>query len=646
MKKIILFFVASFTGFISYGQLKLPALVSDSMVLQRDIPVKIWGWNLSGKEVKVSFNNKVYKAKPDKNNKWFITLDANQAGGPHNINIATEGQSIKLKEILFGDVWLCSGQSNMTFAMSSLSKKEADDIARSANTNIREFQVKQHYSFEPQENVTGKWKSANPVNVLKFSAVGYYMAKNLNEMYKVPVGIIHSSWGGTPAEAWIKASDLTEFPNYMEKYNYFRDSVNVNATIKREKDIQDLWYKNIQDNDRGYLKGEFIWAKPDLDIRNWKTIQVPGFWEPQGEDKLDGVVWVRKDIMLSKEQVQKDGILELGMIDDEDITYFNGVKIGSATYRGTLRRYKVPAALMCEGKNNITIRIIDKEGNGGFIKGKEYRFTANGHPVSLEGKWHYNVGFSSPPLSVKSFTRLYYQPASLFNGMIAPLVPYTIKGFAWYQGEANAGKAAEYAKLLPALIKGWRNSWQKGDIPFLIVQLANFMAVQKNPSEGGWAWIRESQLKVSQTVPQTALAVAIDIGEAGDIHPSNKKEVGRRLALAAAGTAYNDKSVVHSGPLYQSMKKEGNKIILSFTNVGGGLVAKDRELRRFAISGSDKRFVWASAKIEGDKVIIWSDVLNDPVAVRYAWASNPLGFNLYNKEGLPASPFRTDNWEK
>ncbi|OJV88649.1 MAG: hypothetical protein BGO34_18190 [Bacteroidia bacterium 44-10] len=484
MQKRIIFFVLLFTSSVSFAQLKLPALVSDGMVLQRDQPVKIWGWNFSGKKVTVSFNDKTYIAYPGNDKKWFIMLDAMQDGGPYDIQISTEGDTINIKKILFGDVWLCSGQSNMTFAMSKLSEKESDDIARSSNSNIREFQVKQKYSFEPEDNVVGQWREASPDNVLKFSAVAYYMAKNLYEKYQVPIGIVHSSWGGTPAEAWTSPEGLKDFPHYAEQYNYLRDTVNLKTTLE----------KNDQVNDKSF--------------------------------------------------------------------------------------------------------------------------------------------------------RIHYQPATLFNAMIHPLIPYTIKGIAWYQGEANTRKAAEYERLLPALIRGWRDNWQQGDIPFLIVQLANFMAPPKRPSEGGWAWIREAQLKVSQTVPNMALVVTIDLGEADDIHPLNKKEVGRRLALAAEGMVYNDKSVVYSGPVYQSMKKESDKIILRFTNTGSGLMAKGGNLNRFAIAGQDKKFVWASAKIEGDRVIVRSDSVADPVAVRYAWASNPEGNNLYNKEGLPASPFRTDDWEK
>ncbi|ANI89617.1 9-O-acetylesterase [Arachidicoccus ginsenosidimutans] len=646
MKKALLVLLLLFTVFISFAQLKLPALVSDSMILQRDQPVKIWGWNLNGKEVTVSFNNKVYKAKPDSNKKWLVTLAATKAGGPYTMKISTANDTVEIKNILFGDVWLCSGQSNMEFAMSRLIEKEAKDIAASANTNIREFHVNRQYSFTVKNNVTGKWKQANPANILRFSAAAYYMAKNLYEKYKIPIGIIHSSWGGTPAEAWTSVEGLKEFSYYIKRYNYFKDTANFNAAVKKDKEIKDNWYKKVRDNDSGFLSNGTTYANPAYDADKWKTLQVPSFWETQGLANVDGVVWARKDVFLSREQTQHKAVLDVGMIDDEDTTYFNGVKVGSSPNKYVPRRYTVPASLLRTGKNVIVVRIIDRNGYGGFIKDNPYRLTVGGKDISLEGAWKYAIGDSVAPLPSETFTVMPYQPAVLFNGMIAPLIPYTIKGFAWYQGEANSGKAAEYAKLLPALINDWRNRWQQGNLPFLIVQLANYMAVQTQPSEGGWAWIRESQLKVSQTVPNTALAVAVDIGETNTVHPLNKKEVGKRLALAAEKIAYHENTVVYSGPIYKSMKVEGNKIIVSFTNVGSGLIAKDGELKRFAVAGADKKFVWAKAKIENNKVIVWNDTISNPVAVRYAWANNPMGCNLYNKEGLPASPFRTDDWNK
>jgi len=628
------------------AQLKLPALVSDSMILQRDQPVKVWGWSLNGEDVNVQFNKKTYKAKPGADSKWTVTLDPIKAGGPYNMSISTSSNTIQIKEILMGDVWLCSGQSNMEFGMFRLAVKEAEDIANSTNPFIREFHVDQQYSFTVKDDVTGKWKMANPVNIPRFSAAAYYMVKNLYEKYKVPMGVIHTSWGGTPAEAWTSAEGLKEFPSHLEKYNYYKDTANFNATVKSDKAIQDNWYKKVRDNDKGFMDDGSTWANPNYDASKWSTMKVPGFWESQGAPDVDGAVWARKELVLTQEQAAKGGMLELGMLDDSDTTYVNGVKVGSSSNRYLPRRYNVSAGILHEGKNIIVVRIVDTDANGGFQKDKRYRFVSGNEEIALEGEWQYEVGVSLSAMPVTSFTRMFYQPATLFNGMLAPLVPYTINGFAWYQGESNSGRAAEYAKLLPALINDWRSRWQQGELPFLVVQLANYMAINNEPSEGGWAWIRESQLKTAQTVPNTALAVAIDIGETNDVHPLNKKEVGKRLALAAEKIAYHEGNVVYSGPVYQSMKVEGNKIILSFNNVGSGLWAKDGELKQFSIAGEDGKFVWATAKIEGDKVVVWNEAIAHPVAVRYAWANNPMGSNLYNKENLPASPFRTDDWIK
>ena len=334
----------------------------------------------------------------------------------------------------------------------------------------------------------------------------------------------------------------------------------------------------------------------------------------------------------------------MGRIVDADFVYVNGVLSGSITYQYPPRRYELPAGLLKPGKNIIVVKVINTFGKGGFVPDKPYNIIAAGQKIDLRGDWQYKVGqvFAStrggsggPRFSAQD------APTGLYNTMVAPAINYTVKGFMWYQGEANSGKAAEYQQLLPALINDWRAKWRQGDLPFLYAQLPNFMEVQYSPSESQWAQLRESQLK-ALSVPNTAMAVAIDAGEWNDIHPLDKKDVGERLALGAEHIAYGDKTVVYSGPIYQSFKKDGNKIVLTFNNVGGGLVAKGGgELYYFAIAGADKKYVWAKATIDGDKVTVWSDDIADPVSVRYAWADNPEGANLYNKEGLPASPFET-----
>jgi sialate O-acetylesterase len=302
----------------------------------------------------------------------------------------------------------------------------------------------------------------------------------------------------------------------------------------------------------------------------------------------------------------------------------------------------IKPGILKEGKNLITVRVISNEGRGGFVEDKPYALTAGDERIDLKGDWQYCLGADMEPLKGQTFIR--WKPMGLYNAMIAPLLNFKIKGVIWYQGESNAGKPAEYKKLFPVLIHNWRKNWKLGDFPFLFVQLPNFMEARKQPAESNWALMREAQLQ-TLTVSNTAMAVAIDIGEWNDIHPLNKKDVGKRLALAARKAAYGEKDIVSSGPLYKSMKIDGNKIIITFAHTGSGLMTKgDDKLKCFAIAGADKKFVWANAKIEGDKVIVWHDEITSPAAVRYAWADNPEGANLYSKENLPASPFRTDSF--
>ncbi|MET0461606.1 MAG: sialate O-acetylesterase [Chitinophagaceae bacterium] len=629
----------SFLPLVSAAQLKLPALVSDSMVLQRDRPVKIWGWSLSGSPVKISFQQKTYQAKPGAGQRWELTLPAMKAGGSYTMEIETGSDKKTIRGIAIGDVWLCSGQSNMAFNMDWAANMFPNDIAQSVNPDIREFHVAQKTAFSTKNDVEGRWAPASPANTGAFTAAGYYMVKDLYERYKVPMGILHTSWGGSSAEAWTSEEGLKDFNNYLTKLKRFTDTVQLNALLAGEKAVIDNWHKQVDENDQGLNK----WSDPNYDASSWKTLQFPGYWETQGIPEVDGAVWVRKEIDLTKEMITQDARLELGIIDDIDQTFFNGQKVGSRINKYNLRNYKIPASLMKEGKNVIVIRIVDTDGTGGFIPAKKYRLITGKGEVPLSGTWQYQVGYVSKALPVGSFVVMNQQPTALYNAMIAPLIGYTIKGAAWYQGETNVGRATEYQRLLPSMITDWRSRWQQGDFPFLIVQLANYKQVKIQPEESLWAELRESQDLISQKVPYAGLAVAIDIGEAGDVHPLDKKTVGKRLALAARKLAYGEKDVVYSGPVYQSMKTDQNRIILSFTNTGGGLVVKNgMELKQFSIAGADKKFVWANARIDGDKIIVWSDSVAMPVAVRYAWADNPDTADLYNKEGLPASPFRTD----
>ena len=641
----LLFMLLFACPFLPYAQVTLPHLVSDSMVLQRNEPVRIWGWASPGENVSVVFKGRQYKAITGIDKKWSVTLPSMKEGGPYDMVIKASNE-ITIKGILVGEVWLCSGQSNMEFPLSRLREKYSDDIARSANYQVREFDVKERYSFMPQEDVEGSWKPSNPNSLTRFSAVAWFFAQSLYDKYKVPIGLIHSSWPGTPAESWISEKGLKDFPQYIAIANKFRDTAYSNGLLRKDKQVTDNWYNTVNASDKGLME-KGTWASySNYKKEDWKPITFPGYWEKQGAGNIDGVVWVRKSIQVPASFIGKDVYLEMGMIDDIDTTYIDGVKVGSTNSKYNPRYYKIPAGLLKEGYNTIVIRIIDNEGEGGIIPGRPFRLRSDTSSINLAGQWEYRVGYVSTPLPVQSFTRVYYTPECLYYGMIEPLTPYTIKGAIWYQGESNATqqKAFEYRELLPAMIREWRDKWGEGNFPFLIVQLANYMQPPVQPGESNWAMLRESQSVIAATEPDCGLAVAIDIGEANDIHPLNKKDVGRRLALAAEKVAYHDHRIIYSGPTYQSMSIDGNKVILSFQNTGNGLMAKDGNLKQFAIAGADKKFVWANAAIQGDKVVVWSDSITTPVAVRYAWADNPQGCNLYNKEGLPASPFRTDSW--
>jgi len=549
---------------------------------------------------------------------------------------------ITLKNIMIGDVWVCSGQSNMDLSMARVKDRYEDVIANSNNPAIKRFFVSKRYNFNtPQEDLqSGYWESANPESILRFTATGYFFAKALYEKYEVPIGLIHASVGGSPAEAWLSEDALKEFPAHLETAEKFKDSAYLNQIADKDKAVSDAWYSLLQQKDKGLADGQKPWFDTTYDASDWATMNVPGYWADGELGHVNGVIWFRKEIDVPASMTGKPARLLMGRVVDSDKTYVNGKFVGSVSYQYPPRKYDVPENLIKEGKNVIVVRVVNNIGRGGFILDKPYHLTAGGQTIDLKGQWQYKLGATMEPLQPKTFIE--WQPLGLYNGMIAPLLNYTIKGVIWYQGESNAGRPLEYQKLFPAMIADWRRNWNQGDFPFLYVQLANFMEVKDQPSESNWAELREAQLK-TLAVPNTGMAVAIDIGEWNDIHPLNKEDVGKRLALAAQKVAYGDKNVVYSGPLYQSMKIEGNKIIITFTNTGDGLIAKGGgELKHFAIANVDKKFVWANAKIENDEVIVWNDEITNPVAVRYAWADNPESANLYNKEGLPALAFRTD----
>jgi sialate O-acetylesterase len=634
------------SSLIAFTQVRLPKLIRDSMILQRDEPIKIWGWAAKNEKIKVEFNHKTYKASTDINGTWNILLPPTKAGGPYTITIAASN-SITLKEILFGDVWVCAGQSNMVHQMELHSVLYEDEIAKANYPDIRHYWVPTATNLqEPKDDLSyGYWKSANPKNVLQFSAVAYFFAKKVYEKFHIPIGLINASVGGSPIETWISEEGFKDFSIIQNKIQINKDTAYVNGLNRNVLPIAVVGNK-----DHGLIEK---WYDLKYTPKGWHTINVPGYWEDQGIKDLDGIVWYRKEIEVPKIMNNKSARLFLGRIVDADMVYVNGIPIGSTAYQYPQRRYTIPAGLLHEGKNLLVIKVQNNAGKGGFVPDKPYYFFADKDTIDLKGYWQYKVGeVFSPKKSVNTSAVTFNpqsQPTAFYNAMIAPLIKYNCKGFLWYQGESNIGNQYEYEKLQAALINDWRKKWEAPNAPFLYAQLPGFMEMNYSPVESQWAHLREAQLN-TLSMSNTGMAVTIDLGEWNDIHPDKKKEVGERLAIAALKVAYHDKDIVHSGPLYQSSVIENNKIIISFNHNGSGLISNDgEELAYFAIAGLDKKFVWAKAKIihgningELDKVVIWSDEIVHPVYVRYAWSDNPDGANLYNKEGLPASPFRTD----
>jgi sialate O-acetylesterase len=620
----------------------LPKLISNGMVLQREKPIDIWGWADANETLEIHFIDSMYWVQADASGNWKLKLPAHKAGGPYTLEIKATN-TLTINNILFGDVWICSGQSNMELPIRRVSWNYPEEIENCNNDKIRQFLVPHTYNFNQSytDFSDGSWKSATPETIMDFTAVGYFYAKELFQKYQIPIGLINTSLGGSPAEAWMSEDALLEFPMLFAEMQKFKDTTFENQIRKDDNQRIGKWYQESIQKDAGYQNPELTWRAANLNDSNWQEIEIPGLWTNTNLEKINGVVWFRKKFTISKDTDLSDALLILGRIVDADSVFINGVFVGKTSYQHPPRRYPIPTNLIQKGENTLVVRVINSSGVGGFVTNKNYEIQFKNHTLQLEGTWKYKLGAEMPALARQTFIR--WKPGGLFNAMLAPLFNYSIKGVIWYQGESNADRPMEYRTLFPSMIADWRNQFNQGNFPFVFVQLANYMDAKPEPSESDWALLRESQYKTLQ-VPNTAMATLIDIGEANDIHPLNKKDVGYRLALAAKHLAYSEKEIIFSGPTYHSMQIEGNKIILTFDNIGSGIISQKGVLKQFAIAGIDKEFIWAHAKIQGDKIVVWSDSVKKPVAVRYAWADNPEGANLYNKEGLPAVPFRTDVW--
>jgi sialate O-acetylesterase len=636
------------------AQVKLQPLFTDNMVLQQNSITPVWGKSKAGKKITLttSWDKKKYETTADDNGNFEFKVNTPHAGGPFTLTF-NDGRKTTLRNVMIGEVWLMGGQSNAQMQMYGIKDAEKE-IADAANfPDIRLLQVRTTAAAKPSETLNAEgdgWEKASPRTVRNFSAAGYLFARELQKDRNVPIGIIQSCLGSTFAEAWISSKSLAKMP-YFNKAIEQMEKMPADSTAREKKYAQDLkdWEKQVESMDGNSKAGLIVYEHDFADADKWSDIEVPGLFEDQKKDRygaFDGIVWYRRTVDLPAEWEGKECKLCLGAVDDDDMTYFNGVLVGSHMGVAFNREYVIPASLVKAGKAEIAVRVHDTGGLGGFYS-NDARIECGAEKVPITGTWKFMASIDEKdlpfyPTNLNTDTNV---ASALYNGMIAPLAPYKMKGVLWYQGESSVGRAYQYRELLPLLIYDWRTAFNQ-ELQFYIVQLANHMTEQTDPAEEStWAELREAQMKTAHSVGNTALAVTIDIGEAADIHPKNKQEVGRRLSLIARAKAYGEK-IEYSGPQYIRSIQEGGKIRLFFTHARGLKVGRgDSKLKGFAVAGPDRKFHWADAVIadDGRSVEVSSSEVPFPVSVRYGWANNPY-CNLYNGDDLPASPFRTDEW--
>ncbi len=645
MKKFVSVLTIVLCCLNALANVTLPKFFSDNMVLQRNRSIPVWGWANSKEKITVQFHNQTKKVIADKTGKWRIDLAPEEAGGPYTLSVKGNN-TINISNVLIGDVWICSGQSNMEMKIAGwgMINNYQEEIAAANYPTIRQFEVPKTVATKPQDDMPGAvWEICSPATAGNFSAAAYFFARTIQKEINVPIGLINTSWGGTMVETWI-SRDAFESDEYFKDMISSMPEMDMKALAKLRSEQLKARIEKIQGKEMPTSTEVSAWKTPDFNDEQWAKINVPGTWEQQGLEDLDGFVWLRKSITLTAAEAAQPALLELSMIDDRDETYVNGKLVGKSTVYNDRRKYNIAAGILKEGKNTIAIRVHDTGGGGGIYgDSSDLKITLGNLIKPLWGNWliriesAQEVGSNSNPNS---------NPTLLYNSMIYPLLPYAIKGAIWYQGETNAGRAYEYRKAFPLMITDWRKQWKQGDFPFYFVQLSSWNADNGNSTKGStWAELREAQAQ-TLSLPNTGMAVTTDIGDAKDIHPKNKQDVGKRLGLIALNKTYNQNNVF-SGPTFSEFKVEGNKIIISFNYTGGGLIAKDiyGYVKGFEIAGADKKFYYAKAIIEGDKVIVFQDGVTSPVAVRYSWADDAGESNLFNKEGLPAAPFRTDDWK-
>lgn len=630
-KAIALLLLVLMAQLTTAQELTLPIIFNDHMVLQRDVDAKLWGWGKPGAEVTVSIEETESKTTVNEEGYWESFLPKQKAGGPYTIRVSAE-KIITFEHVYFGDVWVAGGQSNMEWKLNWGVENWEEEVANSDFPEIRFFEIPNSLSYKTETEVPGDvWKIASPQTSPEFSAIAWHFAK-LNHTEKgVPVGIIDSNWGGTPAEAWAPVDRLLEVPGYEKMaLEIVDDNTDWEKKFEENEKLNALKYQRVNDDSDFYTYNAHLFEADDSD---WQEIAIPN------KTALKDFVWLRKSFEI--EDIDH-ATLSFGNPGKITIAFINGNPVYRKTWSDDPKIIEVDKSVLQKGKNILAIRTVEDWDNRTFFGGENELWIEIGeHKISLEGMWKFSNTIEPPMPKAQNFS---WKPSFLYNAMIHPIAGYSIKGAIWYQGESNAGQHQYYNVLFEAMIEEWRKSWEQGDFPFLFVQLANFMQKREQPTDLDWARLRESQTQ-ALSLPNTGMATIIDLGDADDIHPRNKKDVGFRLWQSARKVAFNEE-IVYSGPMYQKHTIEGSQVLITFDHVGSGLMIKDADkVLGFEIAGSDSVFHWADAEIQGNQIVVSSPKVKMPIAVRYAWADNP-DVSLYNKEGLPTVPFRTDNWDK
>lgn len=621
------------------AQVVLPKIFANNMVLQRNMTIPIWGTAKGNEKIEVKFNKQIKTIKADKNGKWIIRLDNEIEGGPYKL-IIKASNNIEFKNVFVGDVWLCTGQSNMEWSVAQ-SDDFKEELASSNNPMIRHIKIGKEINSLPQNGINSSkgWQVCDSTTVGGFTAAGYYFAKHIYNEIKIPIGLINASWGGTNIETWISREG---FENSEEYKDMIAGMPKVSLDSLSKMTVQGF-DKKIEALQGGKINAAIApsFKKAEYDDSKWPELFQPQLWEQQSLGEFDGVVWLRKEFILTAENLLQSTVLHLSVIDDEDITYVNGVEVGKTNQWDSSRIYKIPNGILREGKNVIAVRVADTGGGGGIYGNQEdLKLMLGTTNIPLSGKWKFQVETIKRSVNQNNF------PSLSYNAMINPLIPYAFKGVLWYQGESNATRAYQYRKAFPLLIKDWREKWNQGDFPFYFVQLASFQTNGNSNDGCSWSELREAQT-MTLSLPNTGMVVTTDlVTDPKDIHPTKKQDVGKRLASIALNNVYQ-KPMVCSGPMYKSMEILENQIVVSFNNIGNGLFTPDKYgyIKGFEIAGEDRIFHYAKAYIKDNKVILFSDKVPNPIAVHYSWVGDASESNLFNQEGFPAVPFRTDEWK-